>query len=240
MLMSSSISLRDLHDTVNNLLRSSDIKGILSHHKQDQEWIQRVSESSLKMLDSCGNTKEILCLVKGHIQQLRTTFHRASLGETEKKLSEYCFQRKELRKQMLKRLKSLKQAKNTTTGGCGGQDTPVDDNLIVVANVLKEVRETIVILLESIMLLMSMPNPNPKTEKKMMMMKCNGIFTVKAKFTRLNSLSPWEDCDTQALQSAIERLEAVESAMEDLEVELGCIFKRLMRTRVLLLNILTN
>ncbi|KAM0019581.1 hypothetical protein Hdeb2414_s0025g00657451 [Helianthus debilis subsp. tardiflorus] len=238
MLMSSSISLRDLHDSVNNLLRSSDIKGILSHHKQDQEWIQRVSESSLKMLDSCGNTKEILCLVKGHVQQLRTTFHRASLGETEKKLSEYCFQRKELRKQMLKRLKSLKQAKNTTTG-CGGQDTPVDDNLIVVANVLKEVGETIVILLESIMLLMSMPNPNPKTEKKMMI-KCNGIFTVKAKFTRLNSLSPWEDCDTQALQSAIERLEAVESAMEDLEVELGCIFKRLMRTRVLLLNILTN
>ncbi|KAF5777716.1 hypothetical protein HanRHA438_Chr12g0549931 [Helianthus annuus] len=238
MLMSSSISLRDLHDTVNNLLRSSDIKGILSHHKQDQEWIQRVSESSLKMLDSCGNTKEILCLVKGHIQQLRTTFHRASLGETEKKLSEYCFQRKELRKQMLKRLKSLKQAKNTSAGG-EVQDIPVDDNLIVVANVLKEVRETLVILLESIMLLMSMPNPNPKTEKKMMI-KCNGIFTVKAKFTRLNSLSPWEDCDTQALQSATERLEAVESAMEDLEVELGCIFKRLMRTRVLLLNILTN
>ncbi|XP_021995592.1 uncharacterized protein LOC110892750 [Helianthus annuus] len=190
------------------------------------------------MLDSCGNTKEILCLVKGHIQQLRTTFHRASLGETEKKLSEYCFQRKELRKQMLKRLKSLKQAKNTSAGG-EVQDIPVDDNLIVVANVLKEVRETLVILLESIMLLMSMPNPNPKTEKKMMI-KCNGIFTVKAKFTRLNSLSPWEDCDTQALQSATERLEAVESAMEDLEVELGCIFKRLMRTRVLLLNILTN
>ncbi|KAI3816288.1 hypothetical protein L1987_15982 [Smallanthus sonchifolius] len=230
-------SLKDLHDSVNNLLRSPDIKGVLFHHEQDQEWIQKVSESSLKMLDSCGNTKDILSLVKGHIQQLRSTFHRASLGETENKLSAYCFQRKELKKQMLKRLKSLKQMKDTTTGG-GCYDTPMDDNLIVVANVLKEVRETIIILLESIMLLMSMPNPNPKTTKTMM--KCNGVLAVNVKFKRLNSLSPWEDCDVQALQSVIERMEAVESAMEDLEVELGCIFKRLMRTRVLLLNILTN
>ncbi|KAD1027253.1 hypothetical protein E3N88_43399 [Mikania micrantha] len=228
-------SLRDMHDSVNNLLRSPDIKGVFSDYPHDQKLIQKVSESSLKMLDSCGNTKDILFMVKCHIQRLRSTFRRASHGETENKLSAYYFQRKELRKQMLKRLKSLKQMKNTTNTHVGGHD-----NLVVVANVLKEVRDTIVILLESIMLLMSMPNPNPNTTKTMV--KCNGIMPVKVKlkFTRLNSLSPWEDCDVQEIQSAIERLEAVESAMEDLEVELGCIFKRLMRTRVLLLNILTN
>ncbi|KAI3696031.1 hypothetical protein L1987_79040 [Smallanthus sonchifolius] len=231
-------SLKDLHDSVNNLLRSPDIKGVLSLHEKDQKWIQKVSESSLKMLDSCGNTKDILSLVKGHIQQLRSSFHRASLGKTENKLLAYCFQRKELRKEMLKRLKSLKEMKEITAGGGGCHNTSMDDNLVVVANLLKEVRETIVILLESIMLLMSMPNPKPKTTKTLM--RCNGVLAVKVKFRRLNSLSPWEDCDVQALQSAIERLEAVESAMEDLEVELGCIFKRLMRTRVLLLNILTH
>ncbi|GKB95094.1 putative 4-coumarate--CoA ligase-like 5-like protein [Tanacetum coccineum] len=229
-------SLKDVHDSVNNLLRSPDIKQVLSHHKQDQKWIQQVSESSLKMLDSCGTTKDILCLVKGHIQELQSTFHRASLGETEKKLTTYHVQRKGLRKQMLARLNSLKKLKNMTTRD--GHDTPVDDNLMVVANVLKDVRETIVILLESIMSLMSMPNPN--FEPKKTIMNCSGVFTAKVKFTRVNSLSPWADCDVQVLQSAIERLEAVESAMEDLEVELGCIFKRLMRTRVLLLNILTN
>ncbi|CAI9260151.1 unnamed protein product [Lactuca saligna] len=229
-------SLRDLHDSVNNLLRSSDMKRVLSHHKHDQKWVQKVSESSLKMLDSCGSTKDILSLVKGHIQELQSTFRRASNGETEKKLTAYSFQRKELRKQMLKRLNSLKKMKNAT--GVTGHDTMIDDNQIIVTNVLKEVRETIVILLESVMLLMSMPNPSPSTTN--LMINCNGVFAAKVKFTRVNSLSPWEDCDVQALQSAIERLEAVESAMEDLEVELECIFKRLMRTRVLLLNILTN
>lgn len=231
-------SLRDLHDSVNNLLRSPDFKRVLSHHKQDQKWVQMVSDSSLKMLDSCGTTKDILCHVKGHIQELQSRFRRVSLGETEMKLSEYRFQRKDMRKQMLKRLNSLKNMKNTITAS-GGHDTTIDDNLMVVANVLKEVRETIVILLESVMSLMSMPNPNPRTTKPMTI-SCNGVLAAKVKFTRVNSLTPWEDCDVQALQSAIERLEAVESAMEDLEVELGCIFQRLMRTRVLLLNILTN
>ncbi|KAL4575410.1 hypothetical protein LXL04_022253 [Taraxacum kok-saghyz] len=235
MFCSSFESLKDLHDSVNNLLHSPDMKRVLSHHKQDQKWVQKVSESSLKMLDSCGKTKDILSLVKGHIQELQSTFRRASHGEAEKKLSAYCFQRKELRKQMLNRLNSMKK---TNTGSTSHDDAPIDDNQIIIGDVLKEVRETIVILLESIMSLMSMPNPSPSPTK--MMMNCNGVFSGKAKFRRVNSLSPWEDCDVQALQSAVERLEAVESAMEDLEVELECIFKRLMRTRVLLLNILTN
>ncbi|KAJ6736485.1 BPS1-LIKE PROTEIN [Salix viminalis] len=44
-------------------------------------------------------------------------------------------------------------------------------------------------------------------------------------------------CDETALHSANKRLEAVEIAVEDLEVELECTFDQ---TRVLLRNILTN
>ncbi|XP_071729145.1 uncharacterized protein [Rutidosis leptorrhynchoides] len=214
-------SLRDLHDSVNNLLHSPDIKRVLSHNKQDRKWVQEVSESSLKMLDSCCTTKDILSLVKGHIQDLQSTFRRASLGETEKKLSTYCLQRKELKKQMLKRLNSLKKMKSSTTD----DSPPIEDNLMVVSNVLKEVRETIAILLESVMLLMSMPNPNHENWKAGIM-SCNGVIAAKVRLKRLHSLSPWEDCDVQSLRSAIERLEAVESAMENLEIELGCIYKR--------------
>ena len=136
---------------------------------------------------------------------------------------------------MLKRLKSLKLTKNTTTSN--GYDD--DHNLVVVANVLGEVRETIISLVESLMLLMSMPSPNPNTKTRKSM-HSNGFIAAKAKFMRVNSLSRWEKCEVHAVRRAIERLEAVESAVEDLEVELECIFKRLIRTRVLLLNILSN
>ncbi|KAI3724560.1 hypothetical protein L2E82_36341 [Cichorium intybus] len=229
-------SLRDMHDSANDLLRSPSLKRALSHHQQNQTSVINVSESSLKMLDSCGRTKDILFLVKAHIQELQSTFRRITLGETslaEKKFSAYHIHRKDLKKQMLKRLKSLKITKNTTTSN--GYD---DNNITVVANVLGEVRETIISLVESLMLLMSMPspNPNPTTRKSI---HSNGLIVAKAKFMRVNSLTPWEKCEVHAVRRAIERLEAVESAVEDLEVELECIFKRLIRTRVLLLNILS-
>ncbi|CAH1439778.1 unnamed protein product [Lactuca virosa] len=230
-------SLRDLHNSANDLLHSPSFKRALSYHQQNQTSVQKVSESSLKMLDSCGRTKEILFLVKTHIQELQSTFRRITLGETssaENKFSAYHVHRKDLKKQMLNRLKSLKMTKNKTTSNY------YDDNsIVVVANVLGEVRETIISLVESLMLLMSMPspNPNPKTRKSM---HSNGLIAAKAKFMRVNSLTPWEKCEVHAVRRAIERLEAVESAVEDLEVELESIFKRLIRTRVLLLNILSN
>ncbi|XP_076932058.1 uncharacterized protein LOC143597434 [Bidens hawaiensis] len=230
--------LKDLHDSTNDLLHSPQLKSTLSRHQQGQTRLQIVSESSLKMLDSCGRTKDILFLVKTHIQDLQSTFHRITLGETsstEKKFSVYHHHRKDLKKQMLKRLKSLKMTKNTSTSN--GNDDDDVDNLMVVTNVLGEVRETIISLLDSLMLLMSMPNPNPKARNSM---NNNGFGQVKAKFMRMNSLSPWEKCDAHAVRCAIERLEAVESAVEDLEVELECIFKRLIKTRVLLLNILSS
>jgi hypothetical protein len=46
--------------------------------------------------------------------------------------------------------------------------------------------------------------------------------------------------DAMMLQSAKKRLAGVQIAIEDLEVELECMFRRLIHTRVLLLNILTN
>ncbi|XP_071700741.1 uncharacterized protein [Rutidosis leptorrhynchoides] len=169
------------------------------------------------MLDSCGRTKDILILVKTHIQELQSTFHRITLGvqtsSSEKKLSAYHLHRKDLRKQMLKRLKSLKITKNSTTANNDSDD----DNLTVVSHVLDDVRETITSLVESLMLLMSMPSPNPKARRSI---NFNGIVAAKAKFMRVNSLSRWDKCDVQAVRQAIERLEAVESAVEDLEVEL--------------------
>ncbi|PWA66672.1 hypothetical protein CTI12_AA193610 [Artemisia annua] len=214
-------SLKHLHNSINDLLRSPSLKFTLSHHDRrlDQTCVQMVSDLSLKMLDSCGRTKDILFLVKSHIQDLQSTFHRFTLGETssaEKKFSAYHLHRKDLKKQMIQRLKSLKMTKNTATS-----NEYDDDKLMLVAKVLEEVRETIISLVESLMLLMSMPNPNPKAGKST---NPYGLITVKAKFMRVNSLSPWEKCDVHAIQRGLERLEAVESAVEDLEVELDRVY----------------
>lgn len=82
------------------------------------------------------------------------------------------------------------------------------------------------------MSLVSMPNAKPHSKSN------RGFF--EARLSRVDSLSSWwENCDTSMLQEASKRMQAVEMAIDDLEEELNCIFKRLIQTRVSLLNILT-
>ncbi|XP_057503897.1 uncharacterized protein LOC130787526 [Actinidia eriantha] len=216
-------SLRDLHNSVNNLLHSTSIRRSLVQ----KQWVDEVSEASLRMLDACGATKDVLLLVKDHLQYLQSTFRRVSTGEKniESKFEAYYLERKKLKKEILKRLSSLKGMKKSKL-----MASPMDRNLGVVVSVLRGVRVTTMAIVESLVSLMSMPSPKRKSKK--------GIFS--GKLMRENSISLWRKCDLNVLQSGKERLEAVDNAIEDLEVELECMFRRLIQTRVSLLNILTN
>ncbi|CAK9178345.1 unnamed protein product [Ilex paraguariensis] len=128
---------------------------------------------------------------------------------------------------MLKRLSSMKgiEEKYITL-----DLSPIENNLTAVVNVIKEVNVTTMSIVESLMSLMSLPHPNGKPN----------IRSFPSKFTRVNSLKLWEKCDTTVIQVANKRLKAVEVVIEELEVELEHIFRRLIQTRVSLLNLLTN
>ncbi|GAA0159009.1 hypothetical protein Leryth_017611 [Lithospermum erythrorhizon] len=225
-------ALRDLHDSANDLLHSPKIRQIISHLRQEK-FVHEISEASLRMLDSCGTTKDVLMLVKDHLQDLQSTFRRVSLGESNnngEKFAMYSFQRKKLKKEMLKRLHSLKGMKNKCMND--QEMYELDQNLMVVVNVLKEVRVTTMAIVETLMSLMAMPScPKRKVNK--------GLFLGKM-LTRVDSIILWEKCDTTAFEIVYKRLEVVEIAIEDLEDKLECMFRRLIRTRVSLLNILTD
>ncbi|KAL7175018.1 hypothetical protein ACSBR2_028759 [Camellia fascicularis] len=183
------------------------------------------------MLDVCGTTKDVLSLVKDHLQDLQSTFRRIPIGETaiENKFADYNPHRKKLKKEKLKRMRLLKGMKNNKCM-MNADLSFVDRNLIVVVDVLREVRVTTMPIVESLMSLVSMPSPNRKT----------GKGSLAAKLKRVNSIRLWAKCDPTMIQTANKRLEAVEIAIEELAVELECMFRRLIQTRVSLLNILTN
>ncbi|CAK9187905.1 unnamed protein product [Ilex paraguariensis] len=221
-------ALRDSHNSANDLLHSPLTKQSLVHNQQEK-WVHQVSEASLRMLEVCSNTKDVLLFVKDHLQDLQSTFRRISIGKTavEGKFAAYHHHRKRLKKEMLKHLHSINGMKNKYTTS---DLFPKECNLTVVVHVLKEVRMTAMSIIETLMSLMSMPSSNRKSNKR----------SFAPKFTCVNSLSSWEKSDSTALQIANKRLEAVEIAIEEFEVELECIFRRLIQTRVSLLNILTS
>ena len=184
------------------------------------------------MLDFCGTTRDILLLVKGHLQDLGHIFRRARPKinnglDFEAQILAHVLYRKKLKKEVGKCLRAIKTMKDKYFITDLSQ---VDQNLIVVAHVLREVRGVTVSTLESLLNLISLPttisithNQTSFASKFIPIVRCQRLL---------------ERCDSMEIQMANKLLEEVESAMEVLEVELECIIRHLIHTRVLLLNIL--
>ncbi|KAE8680356.1 4-coumarate--CoA ligase-like 5-like [Hibiscus syriacus] len=222
-------ALRDLHNSANDLLHSPIIKRALVHRGQEK-WVHQVSESSLRMLDACGISRDILLLVKDHVQNLQFTLRRVSTDESDirTKISVYNQYSKKLKKDTLKCLQSLKGMKNKPIAN--DIVTPIDNNLSMVIDVLQEVRVTAISVVESLLPLVSIPWLERKS--------CKGYFG--SKFMRSSCRRFYDISDELEVQGANKRLQAVEITIEDLEAEIECMFRCLIQTRVLLLNIFTN
>lgn len=244
-------ALKDLHNSVNNLLYSPMIQQALVHDRQEK-WVHQVSEASLRMLDVCGISKDVLLMVKEHLHDLQSMLRRVSSdqeADIDNKMGAYNCYRKKLRQETLKCLNSFKRIKKNKSSRtmciCTSQplleSSPIymDHNLRVVVDVLRQVRVTAVSIVETLLSLISIPWLDRKSATT-----TKSIF-IKATF-RLPSWSwgnrqrVYDICDATALQSASKRLDAVEIAIQDLEAELDCMFRRLIHTRVALLNILTT
>ncbi|WCJ44352.1 hypothetical protein M5689_025023 [Euphorbia peplus] len=219
-------ALRELHNSANDLLHSPEIREVLGNQKQEK-WVHEVSEASLKMLDVCGISKDVILLVKEHLLDLQFTLRRKMFSEPHinSKISAYNNYRNKLKKETLKCLKSLKGMK-TRSFVVDSNGSGVDHKLMLVVEVIREVRVITISTIESLLSLISIPWLDQKSSKTFF----------GSKFLR----SRGDFFDETALYSANKRLEAVEIAIEDLEMELECISRRLIQTRVSLLNILTN
>ncbi|XWS25986.1 hypothetical protein CRYUN_Cryun27aG0114800 [Craigia yunnanensis] len=208
-------ALRDLHNSANDLPHSTIIKRALVHQGQEK-WVHQVSEASLRMLDFCGISRDVLLLVKEHVQDLQFTLRRVSTDEADigTQIAVYNRYAKKLKKETLKCLHSLKGMRNKSITS---DISPIDNNLSMVVDVLREVRVTAISVLESLLSLISIPWLERKSSK--------GYFA--SKFMRSNCQSFYDISDEMALQSANKRLEAVEITIEDLEAELKCMFRRI-------------
>ncbi|GLT31346.1 hypothetical protein SLA2020_060880 [Shorea laevis] len=127
-------------------------------HQGHEKWVHQVSESSLRMLDICGISRDVLLLVKDHVQDLQFALRRVSADDVKSnigtKIAVYTQYRKKLKKETLKCLQLLKGMKNKPIAP--SDISPVDDNLTVVVDVLREVRATTICIVES---LLSLPFP---------------------------------------------------------------------------------
>ncbi|KMS99522.1 hypothetical protein BVRB_1g022950 [Beta vulgaris subsp. vulgaris] len=226
--------LSDLHKCANDLLHSPDIKQALYHQHETMASVREISEASLKMLDLCGTTREVHLLTKQHLQNLQKTFRRATIEgfDFDAHISAHSLQQKKLKKKVVDCLRDIK-GMNKSNKYFTSDLSLLDHSLIVVVHVLREVKGATISILESLLSLVILPTNTPSV-------KHGQSSPFASTLRRINCQRLLERCHSMDVVVANKRLEEVASSMEDLEVELESIIRRLMRTRVLLLNVLTN
>ncbi|KAL0351652.1 UNVERIFIED_CONTAM: hypothetical protein Scaly_1553900 [Sesamum calycinum] len=75
-------SLRDLHEGINNLIQMASVQQALSN-EQDDKWINELLDGSLRLVDLCGFSRDVVCLTKESVQDLESSIRR-NKGEKER------------------------------------------------------------------------------------------------------------------------------------------------------------
>ncbi|KAK9748493.1 hypothetical protein RND81_02G061400 [Saponaria officinalis] len=217
--------------------------------------VQEVSEASLKMLDLCGTTRELFNLAKEELQELQQQIFRKAKIE-ESNFEAHILDRlnkKKLKKEHYKInsysrrtrcdgelmtshvVKSLRIIKEIKSKYFTCDLSEIDHSLIcLTVHVLRKVREATISFLESYYLLLhcqllrtiTIIHSQTPLALKFMPMKCPRNLL--------------ERCDSMEVFMANKKLGEVMKDVEKLETEFESIMRRLMQTRVLLLNVLTN
>ncbi|KAK4390898.1 hypothetical protein Sango_2153100 [Sesamum angolense] len=69
------VSVRDLHEGLNNLIQMPSVQQALSN-VQDDKWINELLDGSLRLVDLCGFSRDIVCLTKESVQVLESSIRR--------------------------------------------------------------------------------------------------------------------------------------------------------------------
>ncbi|XP_042494994.1 uncharacterized protein LOC122074207 [Macadamia integrifolia] len=243
--------LGELYHYVDDLLRLPLTQRALVQHQQEK-WVGEVLDGSVRLLDICGTTRDLLSQMKERVRDLQSDLRRR--GGKEISIGAYFSARKKVKKEILKGLEALKRMESKLGFS---SILGLDQNQAVLARLVREICSVTISILKLLLSFLSAPASKPKSGgwsvvSKLMMQKvkvrceedeekANEVESVDAALRNLWKQTSSKDVDVERvhIQMAQTRLEALEVGIECLEGGLECMFRHLIQTRVSLLNILT-
>ncbi|ESW28214.1 hypothetical protein PHAVU_003G268400 [Phaseolus vulgaris] len=243
--------LSELYKCIEDLLRLPLTQQALGQH-QNEKWVNEMLDCPVRFLDLLGITRDAILSMKGSVEELQSAIRRRRVGDfdMESHVSTYWRLRRNMRKECTKSLLLLKQMDHDLSGASLPLD--LNDHLSAVVRVLREASWITSSIFQSLVVFLSSPimklKPNKWAFVSRLMQK--GVFAYNNHQENINELEKVDfalnslivenlsrDAESEKIQSAHGRLEALVVGIEEIENGLECLFKRLINTRVSFLNI---
>ncbi|XP_022748869.1 uncharacterized protein LOC111298420 [Durio zibethinus] len=248
---SSSIShklngFQDLYVCVDELLQLPLFQQALAQ-EQHKEWVDELLDGSLRLLDLCSTTKDVVLRTKESANELQSALRRRKSGEIElvSEVRKYLTSRKVVKKTIHKALGNLKgiQTKQIFS--------PSDDHETkAIVSILREVESVTSSMFNHLLSLINGPNPGSwLLFSKLMHHKritweeagrdINGFENVDTALKSLASqkMSKSENIMNLEIQNHLKDLELCIQVLED---GFDCLFRCMIKARVSLLSSLTS
>ncbi|WVZ19214.1 hypothetical protein V8G54_006536 [Vigna mungo] len=240
-------SLLDLHECIEKLVQLPLTQEALVQERQEK-WVDDLLDGSLRLLDACTETKDALLHTKECTRELQSTIRRRRGGEVELtvEVKKFLTSRKVVRKAIFKALENLKGNANKSNLAL----TNKDYQTMALVTLLKDAEVITFSIFESLLNFFS-GSAQPKRGSwalvsKLMQSKRVGYAQVADdnEFAKVDAALQLFALNMSTKSNDIndlqKKLATLGTCIQDLEEGLESLFRRLIKIRVALLNILNH
>ncbi|XP_062019009.1 uncharacterized protein LOC133735629 [Rosa rugosa] len=244
--------LLDLHNCVNELFQLPLTQEAFVRER-NEKWVDELLDRSLRLLDVCTAAKDALIHTKECAREIQSTMRRRRGGQSgfTNEVKKYFASRKVVKKAICKALVTLKSCEKKSSFS----STNKDNVAVALVSVLREVEAVSLTVFESLLSFISGSKAQSKMRgwsfvSKIMLNKkvacdeekseVNEFADVDAALSCLVGQETSKSDNISCNEDVQSDLQQLESCSQDLEEGLDCLFRRLIKNRVSLLNTLSN
>ncbi|OVA11240.1 Protein of unknown function DUF241 [Macleaya cordata] len=251
------VGLAELYNSFEDVLSLPLTKQALANNHQNKELVDEILDGSVRLLDIISTVKDILASMKEQVQDLQSAIRRkSSAGEINNKVGAYICFRKKVKKDISKCIVALKRMGNLY---CEPSPSLEQDHLSMVVRLLSEVRVITISIFQHLLSFISASKPMKARNGRWALISklmhkgrvaCEGEHESTMSEVEIVDVAIFDaisagkasskDTEMEKLQAAQKWLEKLENGIEGLEAESEFTFRRLIQSRVSLLNIFSN